>query len=113
LLLIDTPGMRELQLWEFDEGLEQAFGDIIALATRCRFGRCTHETEAGCAVQEALQTGLLAPERWASYRKLRSEQAAAQPRQRKPSALASKPGWRRAQADGLGTGRGRIQPEAD
>ena len=113
LLLIDTPGMRELQLWEFDEGLEQAFGDIIALATRCRFGRCTHETEAGCAVQEALQTGLLAPERWVSYRKLRSEQAAAQPRQRKPSALASKPGWRRAQADGAGTGRGRIRPEAD
>lgn len=113
LLFIDTPGMRELQLWEFDEGMEQAFADILGLATRCRFGRCAHETEAGCAVREALATGALAPERWASYRKLRAEQAAAKPRERKPGALASKPGWRRAIGDAGGTGRGRIRPDRD
>lgn len=113
LLLIDTPGMRELQLWEFEEGLEQAFADIIELAARCRFGRCSHETEAGCAVRAALTDGSLSRERWASYGKLRAEQAAAEPRLRKPAALASKPGWRRAHAAGPGTGRGRIQPDAD
>jgi ribosome biogenesis GTPase len=113
LLFIDTPGMRELQLWEFDEGMEQAFADILGLASRCRFGRCAHETEAGCAIREALASGLLAPERWASYRKLRAEQAAVKPRERKPGALASKPGWRRALGDGGGTGRGRITPDRE
>lgn len=113
LLFIDTPGMRELQLWDFEAGLEQAFADILGLAARCRFGRCAHETEAGCAVREALASGALAPERWASYRKLRAEQAAAKPRERKPGALASKPGWRRALGDAGGTGRGRIPPDRD
>lgn len=113
LLFIDTPGMRELQLWEFDEGIEQAFADILDLAARCRFGRCAHETEAGCAVRAALASGVLAPARWVSYRKLRAEQAAARPRERKPGALASKPGWRRALGDGGGTGRGRITPDRD
>lgn len=113
LLLIDTPGMRELQLWEFGEGIEQAFADIVTLSAQCRFGRCGHETEAGCAVRAALADGRLDPERWLSYRKLRTEQAAVKPKLRKPSALASKPGWRRANAEEGGKGRGRIQPEAD
>lgn len=113
LLFIDTPGMRELQLWDFEAGLEQAFADIMELATRCRFSRCAHDTEAGCAVQAALATGALTAERWVSYRKLRAEQAAARPKERKPGALASKPGWRRALDDAGSTGRGRIVPELD
>jgi ribosome biogenesis GTPase len=70
-ILVDTPGLRELQLWEGD--VDQAFADIAALATRCRFSDCGHETEPGCAVKEALATGELASERMRSYRKLERE----------------------------------------
>jgi ribosome biogenesis GTPase len=74
-LLIDTPGMRELGLWDAAEGVSQAFGDVEALAAACRFNDCRHETEVGCAVHEALETGALAPERLASYTKLQRELA--------------------------------------
>lgn len=72
-MVIDTPGMRELGLWEADEGLEQSFADIEALADGCRFGDCTHSGEPGCAVRAALESGLLTRERLQSYRKLRAE----------------------------------------
>jgi ribosome biogenesis GTPase len=75
-LVIDTPGMRELQLWGVDdEALAGAFDDIAALAAQCRFGDCTHDAEPGCAVQAALDDGTLDPSRWQSYRKLQREQA--------------------------------------
>ncbi|EIP98475.1 ribosome small subunit-dependent GTPase A [Opitutaceae bacterium TAV1] len=106
-LVIDTPGMRELQLWDADAGIEEAFADIAALAVRCKFGRCRHENEPGCAVRAAVESGALAPERLAAWRKLKAEQAAARPRQKKPSALASKPGWRRRAAEGDRPARGR------
>jgi ribosome biogenesis GTPase len=73
-LLIDTPGLRELQLWEADEGIAQAFADIQALAGQCRFGNCNHATEPGCAVQAAIHTGSLDLERLENWRKLRREQ---------------------------------------
>jgi ribosome biogenesis GTPase len=66
-LLIDTPGMRELGLWETD--VDKGFEDVIAIAASCRFGNCRHVTEPGCAIRDALQTGALSPERWASYQK--------------------------------------------
>jgi ribosome biogenesis GTPase len=72
-LLIDNPGMREVHLWLADEGLEEAFADVVELFARCRFRDCRHETEPGCAVREALAAGALAPERWQSYRELRRE----------------------------------------
>ncbi len=72
-LLMDTPGIRELRVWELGEGLEQAFPEIAELARRCRFGDCRHETEPGCAVREAEEGGHLDPERLASYRKLEAE----------------------------------------
>lgn len=72
-VVIDTPGIRELRLWESDEGLDEAFEDIAELAARCRFSDCAHESEPGCAVREALASGSLAPERWESYRKLERE----------------------------------------
>jgi ribosome biogenesis GTPase / thiamine phosphate phosphatase len=75
-LFLDTPGMRELQLAEAAGGVEEAFDDVAALAARCRFTDCAHETEPGCAVHEALQDGRLEPERLASYRKLQRELAA-------------------------------------
>jgi ribosome biogenesis GTPase len=72
-LCIDTPGMRELHLWEADVGLETAFDEIDAAARRCRFSDCRHNDEPGCAVREALASGGIAPERWESYLKLRAE----------------------------------------
>ena len=74
-VLIDTPGMRELQLWETGEALGGAFKDIEDLVGGCRFRDCRHETEPGCAVRAAVEAGDLAPERLASYHKLRVEQA--------------------------------------
>ena len=71
--LIDTPGMRELQLWAGEEALDQVFDEVAALAAGCRFGDCSHTGERGCAVQEALADGTLAADRWQSYLKLRAE----------------------------------------
>lgn len=73
-LLIDTPGLRELQLWNGDEGLAEAFADIHLLAARCRFKDCRHETEPGCAVQAAVQAGTLNLARLENQRKLIREQ---------------------------------------
>jgi ribosome biogenesis GTPase len=70
-VVLDTPGMRELQLWDAD--LEQTFGDVEEIARRCRFSDCAHDREPGCAVREALVDGTLARERWASYVKLQRE----------------------------------------
>ena len=74
-LVLDTPGMRELQLWESSEGLGEAFSDIEALAAQCRFNDCAHDTEPGCAIQAALETGTLELGRWSSYQKLQRELA--------------------------------------
>jgi ribosome biogenesis GTPase len=72
-LLIDTPGMRELQLWAGEESLDGAFEDVAELAAECRFTDCAHDREPGCAVHAALAEGSLPPERWESYRKLQRE----------------------------------------
>lgn len=73
-VLIDTPGMRELQLWAGeDSGMDVLFSDIEELTTRCRFRNCQHEDEPGCAVQEALESGELDPGRLYSWRKLGRE----------------------------------------
>ena len=73
-LLIDTPGLRELQLWNGEEGLAQTFADIHSLAERCRFTNCRHEKEPGCAVQAAVQAGALDLARLENQRKLIREQ---------------------------------------
>lgn len=72
-MIIDTPGMRELALWEADEGLTGAFSDIEAYAAMCRFGDCSHEVEPGCAVREALENGSLSLERYDSFIRLKKE----------------------------------------
>lgn len=74
-ILIDTPGMRELQLWETGDALAGTFADIDALAAQCRFRDCSHRHEPGCAVRSAAESGELAPGRLESYQKLREEQA--------------------------------------
>ena len=72
-LFLDTPGMRELRLWESDEGLATAFDDVAAAAALCRFTDCSHEAEPGCGVRAALADGTLDPERYDSWRKLQGE----------------------------------------
>ena len=96
-LVVDNPGMRELHLWVADEGLEETFEDIAALAAQCRFSDCRHESEPGCAVRAALADGRLSPERWRSYRELQNELAELDENSR----AAALP--RRAQAPGAET----------
>ena len=74
-LLLDTPGMRELQLADCDEGINATFSDIASLAEQCRFGDCQHDSEPGCAVQNAISRGELDVRRLSSFRKLIREQA--------------------------------------
>lgn len=74
-LLLDTPGLRQLRVWELDEGLARAFPEIDELAQDCRFRDCRHDTEPGCAVLAAVESGTLLPERLESYRKLEAEAA--------------------------------------
>ena len=73
-VLIDTPGMRELQLWDTGEALAGAFGDIDALAIQCRFRDCSHRTEPDCAVRIAVERGELSAARLESFQKLAAEQ---------------------------------------
>jgi ribosome biogenesis GTPase len=72
-MIIDTPGMRELQLWANEGDVEQSFTDIELLANRCRFTNCTHTTEPGCAVLAAVDDGSIDEERYRSYMKLQKE----------------------------------------
>jgi len=72
-LVLDTPGMRELQLWDAGEGLGTTFGDVEVLFEECRFRNCTHRREPGCAVKSALAAGRLDQDRWHSYQKLQRE----------------------------------------
>ena len=72
-MVIDTPGMRELGMWDTASGVEQTFTDIEALAARCRFRNCSHTSEPGCALRAALRSGELDSGRWQSYQKLKNE----------------------------------------
>jgi ribosome biogenesis GTPase len=72
-IIIDTPGMRELQLGSVQEGVQKAFSEIERLAMECRFSDCQHKNEPGCAVREAVERGELSDERLASYDKLLKE----------------------------------------
>ncbi|HEU0299888.1 MAG TPA: ribosome small subunit-dependent GTPase A [Longimicrobium sp.] len=89
-LLIDTPGMRELQLWTADAGLESAFADVEALAACCRFGDCAHRAEPGCAVRAAAESGALDPARLESWHRLRRELAWLEVRQDEAAASAER-----------------------
>lgn len=73
-MVIDTPGMRELGMWDAEAGIDQTFADIEKLSKRCRFRDCTHsDSESGCAVQEAVERGELSIDRLRSYQKLMNE----------------------------------------
>ncbi|MBZ5551689.1 MAG: ribosome small subunit-dependent GTPase A [Acidobacteriia bacterium] len=72
-IVVDTPGMRELQLWESAVGISQAFEDLEALAQQCRFRDCQHRGEPGCAIPHALADGTLDRARLENYRKMQAE----------------------------------------
>ncbi len=73
VMIIDTPGMRELGMWDVSEGLSDAFADVEQFIGKCRFSDCKHETEPGCAIKAAIAAGELDIARWESYRKLSEE----------------------------------------
>jgi len=93
-LVIDTPGLRELQLWDGGASARSVFPDIEALAADCHFRDCEHEQEPRCAVRLAAQEGHLAPERLESYRKLRREANYLASRQDQAAQLETKRKWR-------------------
>jgi ribosome biogenesis GTPase / thiamine phosphate phosphatase len=91
-LLVDTPGLRELQVWEGD--VDSAFADVAEIAVQCRFNDCAHETEPGCAIQEALASGTLDPDRWDSYLRLERELRSIEVRSSKRLHAEEKRRWR-------------------
>jgi ribosome biogenesis GTPase len=89
-VLIDTPGMRELQIWETNEALEAIFADIDALAPGCRFRDCGHDREPGCAVKAAVEAGTLDAGRYESYIKLSRERQSVEAQQGERALLEKK-----------------------
>ena len=73
VMIIDTPGMRELGMWDVSEGLGDAFADVEKFLGKCRFSDCRHVSEPGCAITAAIATGELDVSRWESYQKLKEE----------------------------------------
>lgn len=73
VMIIDTPGMRELGMWDVSDGIGQSFADVEQYFGKCRFNDCTHGNEPGCAVREAIESGELSCERWKSYLALKNE----------------------------------------
>jgi len=96
-LILDTPGMRELGLWDAEAGLARTFADITAevdaIAEDCRFRDCAHGREPGCAVQAALAEGTLDADRWASFQKLQRELAYERRKEDPAAALAERKRW--------------------
>lgn len=108
-MVIDTPGLREMQLWDGGEGLAQTFDDIEELARSCRFADCRHGGEPGCAVKEALENGALEPSRFKNYQKMHRELAAHKNRQ----ALKEKITEHRSSQKKIRSGQRRETPDEE
>ncbi len=93
-LLLDTPGMREIQLWDAGAGMDQSFSDIDSLAAGCRFADCGHQTEPGCAVREAVDQGSMGQARLESFLKLSKELDHLKRKQDAQAALKEKQRWK-------------------
>jgi len=98
-ILIDTPGMRELQLWEADVSLGQSFQDIEELALHCQFRDCSHQKEPNCAVREAIRDCLLDQKRFDNFIKLQKELAYLDRKADKKAQLAEKEKWKKIAGD--------------
>lgn len=93
-MIIDTPGMRELEMWNVSDGIEIAFDEIEELAKNCKFKDCMHEKEPGCAVKLALESGELSKERWDNYIKLKKEARFAEGKENASVRLQEKAQWK-------------------
>lgn len=89
-LLIDNPGLREIQLADAEEGVETLFADVAVIVLQCRFSNCTHQKEPQCAVREALSEGTLDSERWESYQRLLKESTEASRSKKQHEAVQSR-----------------------
>lgn len=94
-LVIDTPGMRELQLWNAEGGLSATFSDIESLARKCQFSDCSHSGESGCKINEALANGDLEPARFENYQKMQRELCYLERKQDGGAAHAEKLKWKK------------------
>lgn len=94
-LLIDTPGMREIQMWSGNEGLQETFADITSIATLCRFRDCQHQNEPGCAVQQAIRDGQLDARRFHNYQKLQQELNYLNRKKDQKASLVEKEKWKK------------------
>lgn len=94
-LVLDTPGMRELQLWDGEGGLHLAFADIETIASRCYFSDCRHQDEPRCAIREALADGVIDTARYQSYEKLQKELTYLARKQDIRSVIAEKKRWKK------------------
>jgi ribosome biogenesis GTPase / thiamine phosphate phosphatase len=106
-LVLDTPGMRELQLWEGDESLPSVFDDIEEIAGQCFFSDCRHQDEPGCAVREALAAGKIDTGRYESYEKLQRELRYLARRKDKLAEIVEKKKWKKLSR--LATERARLK----
>jgi ribosome biogenesis GTPase / thiamine phosphate phosphatase len=98
-VLIDTPGMRELQLWGDQSSLGTSFEDIEALSLLCKFKNCTHTDEKGCAINQALDEGSLDEAHWINYAKMKKELTYLETRQDVNAMLEKKKKWKKIQKD--------------
>jgi ribosome biogenesis GTPase len=94
-ILIDTPGMRELQLWGDPSSLSTSFEDVDALSQQCKFNNCTHTDEIGCAIRQALEDGSLNEGHWANYSKMKKEMDYLETRQSINAMLEKKNKWKK------------------
>jgi len=106
-LIIDTPGMRELQLSDHVEGVRSQFADIEEWASNCRFGDCQHRSEPGCSIKEALEKETLSEERWQSYQKLQAEVRFEMRKQDKALAAQDKKLWKKLTVEGRARGKAK------
>jgi ribosome biogenesis GTPase / thiamine phosphate phosphatase len=98
-MLIDTPGLREIQLWDDEEGAKETFEDIEDLALQCRFTDCRHDNEPGCAIRKALEDGTLDGDRFESYLKLQRELAYHARKKDPQASLEEKKRWKKIHKD--------------
>lgn len=106
-LIIDTPGMRELQLSGHSEGVRTQFSDIEDLIRSCRFSDCRHQTEPDCAIKEALEDGSLADDKWRSYQKLEAEVRHEMRKQDKALAAEDRKIWKKRSIEARNKGRSK------
>ncbi len=106
-LVIDTPGMRELQLADHSEGVRAQFADLENLAAGCRFTDCKHQTEPGCVIKAGLSDGTLSAARWESYQKLEAEIRHGLRKQDKALASEDRKSWKKLTSEGKKRGRSK------